>query len=264
MKNVKLKLFATAILASTLWCCQTENTVSSTQPKVMEAAPDGIPSAYDDYHRLTTTNYYHLGQKVTDTTEIKKMLWNSKVVAVDGDRTDIYATESEAKVVNDEIEKARSATTSKAAVFVDADNFLVYFYEVNWHIKSNYTQLSTLYYTTIRGPIGDYNTFAPYWNIWGYDKNYAKTDLSDYAQNLHVLFNPAYNFVQSHDIGYQINVYNPTRFYRTVVFEDSFHSKVTARIAPNKSVTLSGWTNYAGYAFNGKSFIIKQHYSYKS
>jgi hypothetical protein len=260
MKQIKLKFFALIVLIATFWSCQTEQFVAeSSKPKPIA---DGIPSPYDDYHRLTTTNYYHMGQKVTDTTIVKKMLLDAKVIAINGDRTDIYATENEAKMVNDEIENAQNGTTSKAGP--DGDDFLIYFYEVNWHIKPNYIQLSTLYYGTVRGPVGDYSVKAPSWKIWGYDKNNVKTKLSDYTQYIRTLFTPEYRFVQSHDINYQINVYNPTRYTRTVVFEDQFRSKVTAVIPSRKSVTLYGWTNYAGYAFNGKSFVIKQHYSYRT
>jgi hypothetical protein len=265
MKNLNFKGIALALLVAAVWSCQTEG-VALSETKSRVAPPDGVPSDYDEYLRLTTTDYYHLGKKITDTTEIKKLLLHAKVTSSEENRTDIYLTEDEARSLLDDHEKRMSEENQNKAASTSADNFMMYFYETSFKFWNDIGINKQIYYhkyQTIRGPVANYYTreINPHL-YYGPTKKPATVPangktLSKMTEPHH----PSEKFFSN--LNFTINIFNPTRFTRRVVFEDQFGSKIFRTIGPKQKAAVGGYVNYTGYLTDGRSLRILTHYSYK-
>jgi hypothetical protein len=262
-----------------LWSCQMEDVVTNSPNAIAarkkQPLPDGVPSEADDVFEFDKTQYYHNGVLIKDTTQIKEMVSNCRAMLIDGNRKDVYVTEQEATVVNNDYEALQSKNASnKAVAAIDGDNYLHYFYEVSDYIENtpqgtftDYTYFSllgpntynipkTITYSSYTKESSAINPVANFLNLVN-----PNASIRDYLSAQVWFISNQYKFG---DLYFTINVRNTTRFKRKVHFQSEDNRHIYYTVLSGRSLNLNGSQINNIFRFAGAyNFRILFHNSQK-
>jgi hypothetical protein len=288
MKKLKSKMLLLTMLTIGLWSCEKEEVEQETV--AITKAPELVSTETNYDYKFATTNYYHLDKLLNDTIQIKKMYSNAKTVVIDGNRIDMYVTDQEAKIMNDKIDLLKQNNTQLQKEV--GNNMMVYKYETRYYdnladfrIRRNF-RLSR--HITLRNNISDYSNYQcpvtnenknflytyylaftdwgspnPVWKPAPFGGWFRESELSD-ARNKKLSFSVTIlphnlNLTPLNNISFLINLKNNSRYRSSVIFTSKYNQLMVVMFNPGQAIEMGGWTNYTGYAFNGKSFIINKH-----
>jgi hypothetical protein len=251
MKKFKI-IIALLIVITSQYSCQSEEIVAAkgvTQVK-KTPLPDGIPSDADDMYEFDKSQYYHNNKLLTDTTQIKNLLNNCRLLHIDGTKKTICVTDQEKALLNQKLNIDNNISAKTNAL--DGDNFMHYFYEI--HRDNSSGVGSEFYYFNKTGPhyinaVGNNFTVHFYKRLddisnpsFKYDftmqTGESINDLLSHCEKLPGIY-IAGNLLHWNCF-YTINVINTTRFKRLVTFQAIGGSIIQMVIEPKKRGQVGG------------------------
>lgn len=276
MKIFKLKHFLILMALGLLWSCQMEDIVSNSPDAIAaikkQPLPDGVPSPADDNFKFDKTQYYHNGALIKDTTQIKTMVSNCSAMLISGNRRDLYVTDKEARVINNEYNGLQAKNASNKAAALDGDNYIHYFYET---ANYNYvTFFRSFYYFSLTGP-NTYNVVKSI-RIMLFTKTASQSQPvldSEFTSSINstpnkiiqLLSRDPFNDRPNQELSFTININNVTRYKRRVHFLSEDNRNIYFDIIAGQKIEVNGSQGRTGtYGFNGVgNFKILSHNSEK-